>query len=139
MFTTLRVFAVAAAILIITAVAFALTPTSYAVDSLTVAMTIGIVSGAQRVIRMCDLPLYLGLKKSQIAEAVKKGWLHPFSPLPGSRAKVVTEAEVVTLQQRGLTEAAAVAAAAANAPAKEIAPNRKRRLAREAADEGAAR
>jgi hypothetical protein len=91
------------------------------------------VHNAQRVIRLSELPLYLGLKKSQIAEAVKKGWLHPFSPLPDARAKVVTEAEVIALQQKAMAEAAE--AAAANAPAKEIAPNRKRRLAREAADD----
>jgi hypothetical protein len=87
----------------------------------------------QRVIRVGELPLYLGLKRSQICEAIKAGWLHPFTPVPGARAKVVTEAEVIALQQRAMTEAAV----AATAPVKEIAPNRKRRLAREAADEGA--
>jgi hypothetical protein len=91
--------------------------------------TMAISASAQRVIRVCELPLYLGLKKSQIAEAIKAGWLHPFTPLPGARAKVVTEAEVIALQQRGMIEAAA----AATAPVKEIAPNRKGKLARAAA------
>jgi hypothetical protein len=138
MFTALRVFAIVAAILIATGIAttdaLAFAPTSYAVDySLTVAMAIGVV-GVQRVIRLNELPLYLGLRKSQIAEAIKKGWLHPFSPLPGSRAKVVTEAEVIALQQKAMAEAAEAAAAAATAPVKELAPNRKRRLAHEAAE-----
>ena len=129
-----RVFAV---IIILSAIAVALTfaPISnHAVDSFVVAMAV--MGGAQRVIRLCDLPQYLGLKKSQIADAVNRGLLHPFPPLPGARAKVVTEAEVAALQQRAMAEAAT--ATASPAPVKEIAPNRKRRLAREAVDEGAA-
>jgi predicted DNA-binding transcriptional regulator AlpA len=82
---------------------------------------------AQRVIRLFELPQFLGLKRSQINELIKDGRLHPFSITPGGRAKVVTEHEVIELQK-----AAIEAVAATPAPVKEIAPNRKRRLTREA-------
>jgi hypothetical protein len=103
------------------------------VDTFTVAMTV-IGARAERVIRLHELPAFLGVKRSQINEAIRAGLLHPISVIPGGRSKCVTESEVVALQQRAIAEAAA-----ATAPVKELAPNRKRRLAREAADEGAAR
>jgi hypothetical protein len=122
-------------VIILSALALALTLTpisNHAIDSFVVAMAV--MGGAQRVIRLCDLPQYLGLKKSQIADAVNRGLLHPFPPLPGSRARVVTMDEVAQLQQQGMAEAAAKAAAAEK-PA-ELPPNRNRRLARAAADAG---
>jgi len=74
-----------------------------------------------RVIRLHELPAFLGVRRSQINEAVRAGWLHPFTPIPGGRGKVVTEAEVIALQQQAMAEAAA-AAEAAKAPAAEPAP-----------------
>jgi predicted DNA-binding transcriptional regulator AlpA len=101
-------------------------------DTFTVAMTV-IGARAERVIRLHELPAFLGVKRSQINGAIRAGLLHPISVIPGGRSKCVTESEVIALQQRAIAKAAA-----ATAPVKEIAPNRKRRLAREAADEGAA-
>jgi predicted DNA-binding transcriptional regulator AlpA len=86
---------------------------------------------AERVIRLCELSAYLGVRKSQIHEAIKAKRLHPRPAMPGSRAMVVSESEVIALQQ----QAAAEAEAAASAPVKEIPPNKKRRQAREAAGE----
>jgi predicted DNA-binding transcriptional regulator AlpA len=101
-------------------------------------MVVATISGAraERVIRLHELPAYLGVRRSQVNEAIKKGLLHPRPAYPGARAVVVSESEVIALQQ----SAAAEAEAKATAPAKEIPPNtnRKRCLAREAADEGAA-
>jgi len=59
---------------------------------------------AMRVIRLHELPAFLGVRRSQINEAVRAGWLHPFTPIPGGRGKVVTEAEVIALQQRAMAE-----------------------------------
>jgi len=78
-------------------------------------------TAAMRVIRLHELPAFLGVRRSQINEAVRAGWLHPFTPIPGGRGKVVTEAEVIALQQQAMAEAAA-AAEAAKAPAAEPAP-----------------
>jgi predicted DNA-binding transcriptional regulator AlpA len=88
---------------------------------------------AERVIRLHELPDFLGVQRSQVNEAIKKGLLHPRPAYPGARAMVVTESEVAALQ----AAAAAEAQATTTAPAKEIAPNRKRRLARAATDESA--
>jgi len=76
---------------------------------------------AMRVIRLHELPAFLGVRRSQINEAVRAGWLHPFTPIPGGRGKVVTEAEVIALQQRAMAEAAA-AAEPANAEAAKPVP-----------------
>jgi predicted DNA-binding transcriptional regulator AlpA len=88
---------------------------------------------AERVIRLHELPAFLGVRRSQVNEAIKKGLLHPRPAYPGARAVVVDESEVVALQQKAKAEAAA-----ATAPAREIPPNanRKQRLARGSADEG---
>ena len=76
---------------------------------------------AMRVIRLHELPTFLGVRKSQISEAIRAGLLHPFTVIPGGRSKVVTEAEVISLQQRAIAEAAA-AAEAANAEAAKPVP-----------------
>jgi len=67
---------------------------------------------AMRVIRLHELPTFLGVRRSQISEAIRAGLLHPFTVIPGGRSKVVTEAEVIALQQRAMAEAAAAAEAA---------------------------
>jgi hypothetical protein len=66
-----------------------------------------------RVIRLHELPTFLGVRRSQISEAIRAGLLHPFTVIPGGRSKVVTEAEVIALQQRAEAAAAAEAAKAA--------------------------
>jgi predicted DNA-binding transcriptional regulator AlpA len=53
---------------------------------------------ASRVIRLHDLPAYLGVQRSQIDVLIKEGKLHPFS-ITGRRAKCVTEDEIVRLQE----------------------------------------
>jgi predicted DNA-binding transcriptional regulator AlpA len=119
-------------VLIVAAASIALATTSAGWDHIGLAIAASAVLGAraERVIRLHELPAFLGVRKSQINEAIKAGLLHPRPAYPGARAIVVTEAEVVALQQ----QAAAEAAAAATTPV-EIPPNRKRRLAREAAAE----
>jgi hypothetical protein len=54
---------------------------------------------ARRVIRLHQLPDYLGNKTTQNEELVRLGLLHPFALSPGGRSKVVTEDEVVELQE----------------------------------------
>jgi hypothetical protein len=71
---------------------------------------------AMRVIRLHELPTFLGVRRSQISEAIRAGLLHPFTVIPGGRSKVVTEAEVIALQQRAMAEAAAAAEAATAKP-----------------------
>ena len=65
---------------------------------------------AERVIALYALSDFLGVRRSQIAEAVKRGLLHPFTPL-GGRRKVVLESEVAALQARAMAEAADAAEA----------------------------
>ena len=77
---------------------------------------------AMRVIRLHELPTFLGVRRSQISEAIRAGLLHPFTVIPGGRSKVVTEAEVIALQQRAMAEAAAAEAAATKPAAVETAP-----------------
>jgi predicted DNA-binding transcriptional regulator AlpA len=93
-----------------------------------------ILARAERVIRLHELPAFLGVQRSQVNEAIKKGLLHPRPAYPGARAQVVTETEVIALQQAAAAEAEAKVAA--DEKPIEIAPNRnrKRRLAREAAE-----
>jgi predicted DNA-binding transcriptional regulator AlpA len=86
----------------------------------------------ERTIRLHELPVFLGVQRSQVNELIKKGLLHPRPAYPGARAQVVTEAEVVALQKAAAAEAEAKAAA--DEGPIEIAPNRgKRRRVREAA------
>jgi hypothetical protein len=54
---------------------------------------------AKRVIRLNQLPHYLGNGQTQNRELVELGLLHPFSLSPGGRSKVVTEDEVIELQE----------------------------------------
>ncbi len=61
---------------------------------------------AQRVIRLHELPAFLGVRRSQISEAIRAGLLHPFTVIPGGRSKCVTEAEVAGLQQQAIAAAA---------------------------------
>lgn len=65
-----------------------------------------IPSRAVRVIRLHALPAFLGVQRSQVAELVKQGKLHPFS-ITGKRALVVSEDEVVALQTAAMAKAAA--------------------------------
>ena len=60
---------------------------------------------AKRVIRLHELPAFLGVKRSQISEAIRTGVLHPFTVIPGGRSKCVTEDEVAALQQQAIAEA----------------------------------
>jgi hypothetical protein len=96
-------------------VAFTVAPAYTAFDCIRAAdpflATMAIGASAQRVIRVFKLPEYLGVGKSQIAEAIKRGLLHPFPPYPGARSMVVTEDEVAALQEAGRAEAAAKAEA----------------------------
>ena|SRR6516165_1312106 len=89
---------------------------------------------AERVIPLFELPDFLGVRRSQIAEAVKHGQLHPFTPL-GGRRKVVLESEVAALQARAMAEAAAAAEAMRVAPATSAPARRKRKTARATAVE----
>jgi predicted DNA-binding transcriptional regulator AlpA len=121
-------------IIIITAAALVFTadmPPADHIDAVIAAATI-LGARAERVIRLHELPAFLGVRRSQINEAIKKGLLHPRPAYPGARAQVVGESEVVALQQQAAAEAAAKAVAAEKLA--ELAPNRKRR---EAADEKA--
>jgi hypothetical protein len=86
-------------------------------NNITTAVLATIGVKAERVIRLCELPSFLGVKRSQIAEAIKAGWLHPFTPIPGGRSKCVTEAEVIALQQRAMIEAAKATTTATAEPA----------------------
>jgi hypothetical protein len=54
----------------------------------------------QPVIRLAKLPTFLGVGRSAIQSMVDKGLLNPFCPTgEGGRAMVVTEDEVVRLQE----------------------------------------
>lgn len=64
---------------------------------------------AQRVLRLHQLPDYLGLRRSQISELVKAGLLHPFAITPNGRPKVVLEDEVAALQASAIETARAAA------------------------------
>jgi predicted DNA-binding transcriptional regulator AlpA len=106
------------------AVAVATMPPADHIDTLVAAAAILGVR-AERVIRLHELPAFLGVRRSQVNEAIKKGLLHPRPAYPGARAQVVTETEVVALQQQAAAEAAAKAAAGEKPI--EIAPNRGRK------------
>jgi hypothetical protein len=58
---------------------------------------------AKRVIRLNQLPHYLGNKETQNAELIRLGLLHTFSLSPGGRSKVVYEDEVIELQEAAET------------------------------------
>jgi predicted DNA-binding transcriptional regulator AlpA len=124
-------FAAAATMLPADVVAFVLTfmPSADHINAIVAAAAI-LGARAERVIRLHELPAFLGVQRSQVNEAIKKGLLHPRPAYPGARAMVVTETEVISLQQA----AAAEAEVAATAPVKEIEPNIKRRRARAAAE-----
>jgi predicted DNA-binding transcriptional regulator AlpA len=62
----------------------------------------------QRVIRLHALPAYLGVTRSAIDLMVKRGQLHPFS-ITGRRAKVVSEDEILQLQEAAKAKAKAEA------------------------------
>jgi hypothetical protein len=67
---------------------------------------------ARKVLRLHQLPNFLGLQRSQINELVKVGLLHPFKPYPSARAQVVLEDEIIELQKTGMAAAKATAVAA---------------------------
>jgi hypothetical protein len=54
---------------------------------------------AKRVIRFHKLPDYLGNKQSQNEELARLGLLRKFSMSPGGRSQVVTEDNVIELQE----------------------------------------
>jgi len=62
-------------------------------------------SRPSKVIRLSRLPQFLGVERTAIQLLVQQGKLHPFS-ITGQRAKVVTEDEVIELQQRAKAAAA---------------------------------
>jgi hypothetical protein len=64
----------------------------------------------QRVIRLHALPAYLGVTRSAIQHMIDAGLLHPFS-VTGKRAMVVTEDEIMMLQERAKAKALASAKA----------------------------
>jgi hypothetical protein len=121
-------------ILIVAAAALTLTPALDQSHIVTVAMAIVGVQ-ARPVIRVSDLYRYTGLKRSQIEELIKRQILKPFVPTPDSRVRVVFEEDVARLQDDMVERAKVEAAAKATAEPAELAPHRKRRLARETADE----
>jgi hypothetical protein len=61
-------------------------------------MSTGLGKRAKRVIRLHKLPAYVGVERSQIEDAIRRGLLHPYSPF-GGRAMVVDEDEVAALQE----------------------------------------
>jgi hypothetical protein len=54
---------------------------------------------AKRVIRLNQLPHFLGNRQTMNDELVRLGLLHPYSMSPGGRSKVVDEDEVIDLQE----------------------------------------
>lgn len=58
----------------------------------------------QRVIRVSKLPQYLGVQRSVIQDMIRRGLLTPFN-LTGGRSKVVTEQQVIELQQKAQAQA----------------------------------
>ena len=55
---------------------------------------------ARRVIRLSQLPQYLGVQRSAIEELIKRGVLRPFNLTVGGRSKVVFEDEIAALQEQ---------------------------------------
>jgi hypothetical protein len=84
---------------------------------------------ARPVIRVSDLFRFTGLKRSQIEELIKRKILRPFVP-PGGRVRMVFEEDVARLQQAMVADATTKTETAV-----EPEPNRRRRLAREAAEQ----
>src|SRR5262245_43274037 len=119
-FFRVAIFAVAvAALLIVSIDASALTTHIDPFTTMVAMAAVGV--RAERVIALYALSDFLGVRRSQIAEAVKRGLLHPFTPL-GGRRKVVLESEVAALQARAIAEAAAAAEAAKAAAPIEVKP-----------------
>jgi hypothetical protein len=81
---------------------------------------------ARKVLRLHQLPNFLGLQRSQINELVKVGLLHPFKPYPSARAQVVLEDEIVELQKTGMEAAAKPTPVEAVTPAPPVPVRRKR-------------
>jgi hypothetical protein len=73
---------------------------------------------AKRVIRLHKLPDYLGNKQTMNDVLIDLGLLHPFSMSPGGRSQVVTEDEVIELQEAAM-EAGSLEALVAKARAKQ--------------------
>jgi hypothetical protein len=59
---------------------------------------------AHKVVRIHQLPQYLGVGMTKIYALIKAQKLHPFS-LTGSRSKVVTMDEVIKLQDEAMAAA----------------------------------
>jgi hypothetical protein len=57
---------------------------------------------AQRVFRLFKLTDYFGCQQTTIDEMVRIGLLRPVSMTPGGRSKVVTEDNVVEIQEAAL-------------------------------------
>jgi predicted DNA-binding transcriptional regulator AlpA len=60
---------------------------------------------ARRVIRLSQLPGFLGVQRSAIDDLVKRGLLHPFNLTDGGRSKVVFEDEIAALQEKAAAKA----------------------------------
>lgn len=60
------------------------------------------VRRAQRVFRLFKLPDYFGCQQTTIDEMVRIGLLRPVSMTPGGRSKVVTEDNVIEIQEAAL-------------------------------------
>src|SRR5258708_5683866 len=99
---TLIIISTAAAALILTAIpspdvaALVFTIMS-PIDHINVVVAAAAILGArpERTIRLHELPVFLGVRRSQVNELIKKGLLHPRPAYPGARAQVVTETEVI--------------------------------------------
>jgi predicted DNA-binding transcriptional regulator AlpA len=131
-----RVITVVLIISTVVAVASAIMPSADHINAVIAAVAVAALGvRAERTIRLHELPTFLGVQRSQVNELIKKKLLHPRPAYPGARAMVVTESEVITLQQAAAAEAEAKTDAGEKPI--EIAPNRnrKRRLASKVADE----
>jgi hypothetical protein len=62
---------------------------------------------AQRVIRLRDLPEFVGVSRTMIQDMIDRGLLHPFNLTGRGRSKCVLESEVAELQQKGFAAATA--------------------------------
>jgi len=76
-----------------------------------------VLPAAMRVIRLHELPTFLGVRRSQISEAIRAGLLHPFTVIPGGRSKVMAEAAAAAEAAKATaTKPAAVETAPATPP-----------------------
>jgi predicted DNA-binding transcriptional regulator AlpA len=70
-------------------------------------MSTGAGKRARRVIRLCELPNYLGVQRSVIDDLVKRKIINPFNLTSGGRSKVVFEDEIADIQEKAFEAAKA--------------------------------